>query len=94
MHVVKCVMSSYISVLREGIISICVQRGYFMNNIISRGVHLLTGIAQCVAWSSSVCILKGSFHYAPVAATHLHWCIQVRCIGAQGAVSKGRNTAD
>ena len=80
--------------MREGIISICVQRGYFINNVISRGVHLLTGIAHCVAWSSSVCILKGSFHHAPVAATHLHWCIPVRCIGAQGAVSEGRNTAD
>ena len=60
--------------LREGIISICVQWGYFINNIVSRGVHLLTGIAHCVAWSSSVCILKGScYPLALVYTSALHW---------------------
>ena len=57
------------------------------------GGECVNGI-HWVAWSSSVCILKGSFHHAPVAATHLHWCIPVLCIGAQGAVSEGKNTAD
>ena len=35
--------------LGEGIICICVQGGCLINNVISRGVHLLTGIAQSVA---------------------------------------------
>ena len=41
-----CPVGSVIYVLGEGIISIRVQGGSFIVDVISRGVHLLTGVAH------------------------------------------------
>ena len=53
---------------------VSVSNGITLSITTSVGVYtymyVLTGIAHCMAWSSRVCILKGSFHHAPVAATH------------------------
>ena len=48
-------------VLGEGIINICVQGGSFIIVVISKGVHLLTGIAHLGA--EELCIASPSWEY-------------------------------
>ena len=84
----------HVSDLREGMISICVQRGYFINNIISRGVNLLTGINPMCGMVFQCMHFERQFSPCTCCCYPLAWCIPVCCIGAQGAVSEGRNTAD